>query len=180
MSEEQMNQNEKSEAQCKLTLLFILVVVSLLLSVSSLVLSVMNYRGITIGGDNNAQQQQSDDKNAISKKYDRGRSLDKALKTGKPIIVFFYTDWCGFCQRFAPTFDKITKGISIKKEFAIAYVNCEDEANRKHMEEYGIQGFPTVYVIKTDGTRKQLDNGTFFVDKAEEIVTKDALAVIGK
>ncbi len=70
MSEEQMNQNEKTETQCKFTLLFILVVVSLLLSVSSLVLSVMNYRGITIGGDNNAQQQQSDDKNAISKKYD--------------------------------------------------------------------------------------------------------------
>ena len=178
MSEEQNNLNENTENQCKFTLLIILVLVSIALSVCSLVLSVMNFKGISFGGEH--QQKASSDKNAISKKYDRGRSLDKALKTGKPIIVFFYTDWCGYCQKFAPTFDKITKGISIKNEFAIAYVNCDSEENQKYMQEYEIQGFPTVYVIKTDGTKKQLDNRTFFADKAEQIITKDALAVIGK
>jgi thiol-disulfide isomerase/thioredoxin len=176
MSEEQQSQqNENIEKNCKITMCIVIAVLSLLMSIASLVLSVINFSGGTIGGN---QQLQATGKNTISKRYDRGRSLDKALKTGKPIIAFFYTDWCGFCQRFAPTFDKITKDLRIKKKFAIAFINCEDQANQKHMQEYGIQGFPTVYVIKKDGDKKQLDNATFFVDKAKDTVIKDALEII--
>ncbi len=177
MSEEQSTQCTSNENSCKFACLVVLVIISLLISVSSLVLSLIMYNGGAQGG---GAQKASSDRNAISKKYDRGRSLDKALKTGKPILVFFYTDWCGFCQRFAPTFDKITKNISIKKDFAIAYVNCEDEKNRQHVQDYNIEGFPTVFVVNTDGTKKQLENSTFFVDKAEQIVAKNVLAAIGK
>ena len=176
MSEEQ-SQNINKENHCKIALLTVLVVVSLLISISSLVLSLITYNG---GTNNSGNQQAASDKNAISRKYDKGKSLDKALKTGKPILVFFYTDWCGFCQKFAPTYDKISKDISIKKEFAVAYVNCEDEKNRQYVEDYKIEGFPTVFVVNTDGTKTQLKNETFFVDKAEQIVTKDALAAIKK
>ena len=176
MSEEQ-SQNINRENHCKMALLTVLVFVSIFLSVCSLVLSLIMYNG---GANNGGNQQASADKNAISKKYDRGKSLDKALKTGKPILVFFYTDWCGYCQRFAPVYDKISKDISIKKEFAVAYVNCEDEKNRQHVEDYKIEGFPTVFVVNTDGSKTQLENSTFFVDKAEQIVTKNALAAIKK
>ena len=179
MSEEQPKQDLQTENKCKVTLLVILTVISLLISVSSLVLSLIVYNG-GAAGNNNQQQAQSNDKNAISVKYDRGRSLDKALKTGKPVIVFFYTDWCGFCQRFAPTFDKVTKDAKIKKEFAIAFVNCEKPDNQKHMEEYGVQGFPTVYVVKTDGTKKQLENSTFFNDDSKDVIVKDVLNIIEK
>ena len=178
MSEEQQSlQNNNEESKCKITMCFIIAVLALLMSITSLVLSIITFNG---GVGSNNQQVSATGKNAISKKYDRGRSLDKALKTGKPIIVFFYTDWCGFCQRFAPTFDKITKDLRIKKNFAIAFVNCEDQANRQHMQEYGIQGFPTVYVIKNNGEKKQLDNNTFFIEKAKDTVIKDALEIIEK
>ena len=31
----------------------------------------------------------------ISRDYDKGQSMEKALAEGKPIIVWFYADWCG-------------------------------------------------------------------------------------
>ena len=170
----QENQTEaKVENKCKLTLLITLVVISLLFSISALTLSILSFKGapaVQAGDDHK--------KVVISKQYDKGRSLDKALATKKPMIVFFYTDWCGFCQRFAPTFDKITKDSKIKQNFAIAYVNCEDKDNSKWVEEYGIQGFPTVYVVKPDGKKTTLDNNTFFNDDSVKVVTERALEII--
>ena len=105
----------------------------------------------------------------ISTQYDKGQTYAKAQETKKPMVVFFYTDWCGFCQRFAPTFHKIVKSKEIKKNFGIAYVNCEKTENQKLMEEYEIQGFPTVFVVK-DGKKTALENGTFFGPDAVNVV----------
>ncbi len=171
MSEEQ-NQNENGKCKCKVY--HILTIVCLILSVAALTLSILNYTGASVGNG------ESGKKVVISKQYDKGRSLDKAYATKKPIIVFFYTDWCGFCQRFAPTFDKITKDKRIKKNFAIAFVNCENPENQKHTEEFKIQGFPTVFVIKENKERVQLDNNTFFNDDSKEVVADKALEIIGK
>lgn len=171
MTEEQ---NVQQGGKCKV--LVTLVIISLLFSIASLAVSVLtatgNMPGVAAGGDHG--------KVVISKQYDKGRNLDKALKTGKPIIVFFYTDWCGFCQRFAPTFDKITKDKRIKKNFAIAFVNCEDQNNSAHVQEYGIQGFPTVFVVKKDGSRTQLDNNTFFNDDSKTVVADKAMELIAE
>lgn len=86
----------------------------------------------------------------ISKDYDKGQSFEKALETKKPIIVWFYTDWCRYCQKLAPTFKKLTKDKEIKKQYAIAYVNAEDPKNKKYVEEYKVEGYPTVYLVKED------------------------------
>ena len=86
----------------------------------------------------------------ISKDYDKGQSLAKALETNKPVIVWFYTDWCRYCQKFAPTFKKIAKDKEIKKQFAIAYVNAEELENKIYVQEYDIKGYPTIYLVKGD------------------------------
>ena len=174
MSEEQNLQVEK---KCNSTLTVVLVTLSLLFSIVSLGLSgFLTYEHFAGGGS----VQKQGKKVVISKQYDRGRSLEKARETQKPIVVFFYTDWCGFCQKFAPVFDKITKSRAIKENFAIAFVNCEKEENHKHMEEFNVQGFPTVYVIKQDGTKEQLSNNTFFNDDSEKVVKEKMLEIIGK
>ena len=98
-------------------------------------------------------------------------------ETKKPTIVFFYTDWCGFCQRFAPTYHKIAKSKEIKKNFAVAYVNCEDTKNSTLMAEYGIQGFPTVYVLDGKGNKEQIGNQMLFNDDTVETVIKKAMEI---
>ena len=146
-------------------------ILSLLFSIAALATSIYT---LTSGSSG------TEKKVVISKQYARGRTLQKAQETDKPVVVFFYTDWCGFCQRFVPTFDKITKKGDIKKNFAVAYVNCEKEENHKIMEEYGVQGYPTVIVIDEQGKRTQLDNATFFNDDSKEVVSKKMLEIIGK
>ena len=127
MSEEQPTQNTQTEKKCKFTLLIILTIISLLFSVSSLVLSIITYNGgISIG-------QQGEDSNKISVRYDKGRSFEKASKKNKPIIVFFYTDWCGFCQRFAPTFDKVTKDANLLL-YSDEYSAISEQATKRDYE----------------------------------------------
>lgn len=167
MSEEQ---NIRPHGKC--IWLIVLTVLSLLMSSAALTLSILAFNGGVSSG--------SSKKIVISKKYDRGKSIEKALETKKPMIVFFYTDWCGFCQRFAPTFDKITKSSQIKKNFAVAYVNCENPQNAKTVEEYGIEGFPTVFVVDENGKRTHLDNSIFFIEDAKEKVSAKALEIIKK
>ena len=113
----------------------------------------------------------------ISKQYDKGQNMEKALKTKKPMIVWFYTDWCGYCQRFAPTFGKVTKNRSIKKNFAVAYVNAEYAENQGLMAEYQVQGFPTVFLVNpTTNEKVHIDNGKLFAPDAEEELVKEFLA----
>lgn len=106
---------------------------------------------------------------SITKKYAKNQTLEKAQKTGKPVIAFFYTDWCGYCKRFAPTFNKITKNAQIKSNFAIAYINCEAPENAPLLAEYQIQGFPTVYLISPKtGEKVKIDNSELFTPTAEK------------
>ncbi len=164
MSEDTIQKLEKKPCNN----LAVLVLVSLLLSVASLATSVYTLVNGSVG---------SEKKVVISKQYDKGKSLEKALETKKPVIVFFYTDWCGFCQRFAPTYHKISKHKDIKKNFAIAYVNCEDAKNSTLMSEYGIQGFPTVYVLDGKGNKEQIGNQMLFNDDTVETVVKKAMEI---
>ena len=176
MSEEQIETKEKN---CKGGLLIGLSIATLVFTIATF--GLVLYAMISGGGFNlnlGAGGQREGKKVVISTQYDKGQSLEKARETKKPIVVFFYTDWCGFCQRFAPTFAKITKDKEIKKKFAVAYVNCEKEENAKDVKAYNIQGFPTVYVIKEDGEKEQLANETFFNDDSVNVVKEKMLEII--
>lgn len=163
-----MSEENRNEQVCSCKKLAILVVLSLLISIASLVTSIF---AMSNGGG-------TQKKVVISTQYDKGKSIEKAKETKKPMIVFFYTDWCGYCQRFAPTYHKLSKDKEIKKNFAIAYVNCEKEENHKLAEEYGIQGYPTVYVVDKNGKRTQLENQTFFGENAVDTIKENALKAI--
>lgn len=170
MSEEQNTQNTNVEKPCNgKKIIVLLTILSLFFSIAALTTSI-----VALNGGAGANK-----KVVISKQYDKGQSLEKAQATGKPIIAFFYADWCGFCQKFAPVFNKIAKSRKIKQNFAIAYVNCEKPENQSHAQSFGISGFPTVYVIDAQGNKTQLDNGTFFNEDSKEVVAKKALEIIG-
>ena len=113
----------------------------------------------------NSKQVQEEAKNdfLISEKYDNGQTLAKAKETGKPILAFFYVDWCGYCKRFAPTFADIQKDKDMNQDFAFAFVNCEAPENEELLKEYEIQGFPSVFVIKGD-KKTHIDNEILYGD----------------
>lgn len=171
MADEQ--NNIQAEKQQNSKLFIIIVTISLLMSLVSLTLSVINSVNIH-------SLIQSNKPVVISKQYDKGRTLEKAKTQDKPIIVFFYTDWCGFCQKFAPTFDKVIKHKEVKKKFAIAFVNCENPENRDKIQEFQIEGFPTVYVIKNNGEKIKLENQKFYMHDSVNLIKDDLIKIITK
>ena len=124
MSEETI-QNIEEKHDCKCGGLKGLVIVSLVFSILAFLTSIYSVVHSAVAHSHGGK------KVVISKQYDKGQSIEKAIETKKPMVVFFYTDWCGYCQRFAPTFHKIVKSKGVKKNVAVAYVNCEKPENSK-------------------------------------------------
>ncbi len=111
----------------------------------------------------------------ISKKYDRGQSLSKAFAHKKPVIALFYTDWCGYCQKFAPMFEKVSKSEELLKNFSVAYVNADKKENRELLYDYNIEGFPSVVLINpSSGKMRQIDNYKLFSQDPLNAIIKEA------
>ena len=128
----------------------------------------------SFGSGDSAQTAQarrgSADKGAISKKYDNGMTLKKALKKGKPVAVLFYADWCGFCKRFSPLYAELSKDRELKSKFTFAYVNSEDRKNAAYFQEYQVKGFPTLFLINEKGERAQVPNNLMFQENSKQIL----------
>lgn len=77
--------------------------------------------------------------------YDKGLKYEAAAKLNKPILAFFYVDWCGYCQRFAPKLNLLHALYDSK--YSIVMINCEAPENKKLSESYRVGGFPTIYII---------------------------------
>lgn len=78
--------------------------------------------------------------------YHIGITYDEALKSDKPMLAVFYVDWCGYCLRFMPKFNILSKLYGNKYNFVMVNVEGSKE-NKKLAENVGIAGFPTVYII---------------------------------
>ena len=58
----------------------------------------------------------------------------------------FYAPWCGHCKNLKPAYEKAAKGLSGLAQ--VAAVNCDDEENKPFCGGMGVQGFPTLKIIK--------------------------------
>ena len=117
-----------------------------------------------------AEQAQPADEAIFAKK---SMSLEDAMKDSKTAIVLFYADWCPHCRNFAPTFKELEKDRQLKKKYNFVRINSEDPAAQKTMQEYGIQGFPSLFMVNPkSGEKKQVDNYLMFGDNAKSTLTE--------
>lgn len=77
--------------------------------------------------------------------YKIGIEYNKAMKSKKPVLVLFYADWCGYCVRFMPIYKELSEKYADVMDFS--KVNVEDKKYEKVVNEIGITGFPTVFII---------------------------------
>ena len=92
--------------------------------------------------------------------YKIGIDYNKAIKQDKPMLLLFYADWCGFCIRFMPIYEKLYK--QYKHKYNFVKVNVEDEKYADAVEKYGINAFPTVFMVNTKkDTHERLQNSDF-------------------
>lgn len=66
------------------------------------------------------------------------------------IIVLFYTEWCGYCKKFKPDWEKASSEMNNStvnnKKVRFEKVDCD--ANESLAKEYQVNGYPTVKVLR--------------------------------
>lgn len=110
--------------------------------------------------------------------YKIGISYEAAMKSNKPVIALFYADWCGYCVRFMPTFEKLSK--IYKKDYNFTKINIENPKYEKLVRGIGITGFPTVFILDPKYDNKILLSNAIFGDMKKFRVELDRFLRIRK
>ncbi|HMR30978.1 MAG TPA: thioredoxin [Geminicoccaceae bacterium] len=66
------------------------------------------------------------------------------LKSGKPVVVDFWAEWCGPCKMIAPHLEDIATEMG--EQVQVVKVNIDD--NPLTPVKYGVKGIPTLMLFK--------------------------------
>ncbi|KAM0275999.1 hypothetical protein ACHAQH_007217 [Verticillium albo-atrum] len=76
-----------------------------------------------------------------------GKSYDRLIaQSNYTSIVEFYAPWCGHCKNLKPAYEKAAKNLEGLAK--VAAVDCDEDANKALCGQFGIQGFPTLKIIR--------------------------------
>lgn len=94
--------------------------------------------------------------------YKIGLKYDEAMKSDKPFVQLIYADWCTYCQKFMPKYEKIAKIYKGKYNFVMTNVDAPE--NKEIVKAEDIGGFPTMYIKDPKYDNKISLNNTIFDD----------------
>ncbi len=69
--------------------------------------------------------------------------IDAALSSGRLIFLFFYADWCHFCNLEKPIVDELGMEFSER----ILFIRLNEKLNQEAMQEFMVDGYPTMFLI---------------------------------
>ena len=80
------------------------------------------------------------------------KDASKALGNTNPRLLFFYADWCHYCQQEEPLLDEL------EGEYAgqISFIRIAGPDNLQMMEKYKVTGFPTILLMNSQGSGEDL------------------------
>jgi len=78
--------------------------------------------------------------------FERGTS--RAKSAGKPVMIDFYTDWCGWCKKLDSDTYKDKEVLLLSTKFVCIKIDGDD--NKGLVKKYSIRGYPTVLFLNSD------------------------------
>jgi len=95
--------------------------------------------------------------------HDLQEAKDLAASQAKPILIDFYTKWCGWCKRMdADTYADAKVGDKAKDFIC---VKIDAEANSATARGYNVRGFPTTLFLNSRGEVIEIVPGYLPPDK---------------
>lgn len=92
--------------------------------------------------------------------YKIGITYPEAMRSDKPAVVLFYTDWCGYCKKFMPKFKIISK--LYKDDYNFVMLNGEAQENLALAEDCAVTSLPTLYIFDPKyENRVHITNGIY-------------------
>ena len=71
-------------------------------------------------------------------------SLEEKIKSGQPVVVDFWAEWCGPCRMLGPTIEQLSEEFDGKAQ--VGKLNVDE--NQETAAKYGIRSIPTVLFFK--------------------------------
>ncbi|GKZ00645.1 hypothetical protein MPSEU_001016700 [Mayamaea pseudoterrestris] len=98
------------------------------------------------------------------------KSVDEAIQvkdSGKPAVVVVYAPWCSFSQKMEDEYEAFAKAVGGEVD---VFTFRGDEEREFVMENMNTKSFPTVNVIKADGTVVKYESEVRTVDALKQFV----------
>jgi len=111
------------------------------------------------------------DKSA-AKKLETTEEALQVMESGKPSVMVVYAPWCQFSQKMEDEYENFAKKMDGKMD---VYTFRGDEQREFVMDNLNTNSFPTVNVIKPDGTAVKYESEERTVEAFEKFV-EEALA----
>lgn len=109
-----------------------------------------------------ANETPTNDKTSVSAETDEpiGVSYDYAMQDDKPMIAFFYSKMCSYCEKFMPKFRFLSEVYKGKYNFVM--IDADNPKNQKLSNDCMIGFLPTIYIIDPSIDNRVLVSNTLY------------------